>query len=128
MQILDNIVKEIRRKSDLKQSTNTDEVIQWFESIKNRPRLSFIVFDIESFYPSITPSLLDKALEWAVNFVDVTPQQKTIIHQASQSFLFNEESPCRDGILCERHEHGRGRILADCGRICVSPGKSVGSN
>ena len=93
MQILDNIVKEIRRKSDLKQSTNTDEVIQWFESIKNRPRLSFIVFDIESFYPSITPSLLDKALEWAVNFVDVTSQQKKIIYQASQSFLFSEGSP-----------------------------------
>ena len=86
-------MKEIRSKSDLNQCTNTDEVIQWFESIKHRPRLSFIVFDIESFYPLITPSLLDKALEWAVRFVDVTPQQKKIIHQASQSFLYSEGSP-----------------------------------
>ena len=27
----------------------------------------------------------------------------------------------------ERREHARGRILADCGRICGSPDKSVGS-
>ena len=34
----------------------------------------------------------------------------------------------RDGILRERREHARGRIMADCERICGSPGKSVGSN
>ena len=34
----------------------------------------------------------------------------------------------RDGILRERREYARGRNLADCGRICGSPGKSVGSN
>ena len=35
----------------------------------------------------------------------------------------------RDGILRERREHARGRILADCGRICGSLGnKSIGSN
>ena len=32
-----------------------------------------------------------------------------------------------DGILRERHEHARGRNLADCGRICGSSCKSVGS-
>ena len=30
------------------------------------------------------------------------------------------------GILRERHEHARGRNLADCRRICGSPRKSVG--
>ena len=34
----------------------------------------------------------------------------------------------RDGILRERREHARGRILMDCGRICGSPGKSMASN
>ena len=33
----------------------------------------------------------------------------------------------RDGILRERREHARGSNLADCGRICGSPHKSVGS-
>ena len=34
----------------------------------------------------------------------------------------------RDGILRERREHARGRILSNCGRICGSPCKSVGSS
>ena len=33
----------------------------------------------------------------------------------------------RGGILRERREHARARNLADCGRICGSPHKSVGS-
>ena len=33
----------------------------------------------------------------------------------------------RDGILHKRREHARGRNLADCGRICGSARKSVGS-
>ena len=33
----------------------------------------------------------------------------------------------RDGILRERCEQARGTKLADCGRICGSPHKSVGS-
>ena len=32
----------------------------------------------------------------------------------------------RDGILCERREHARGRNLTDCGRICGSHRRSVG--
>ena len=36
-------------------------------------------------------------------------------------------SSTKDGILRERREHARGRNLADCGRICGSPHKSVGS-
>ena len=89
MQILDNIVKDIRSKGNLKQCTQTRQVIEWFEIVKQRPNLSFIMFDIESFYPSITPTLLNKLLEWAKEYVHVTPQQKKIIHQASQSFLFS---------------------------------------
>ena len=40
----------------------------------------------------------------------------------------DRDQECRDGIMRERREHARGRILADCGRICGSPGKSVGLN
>ena len=61
--------------------------------MKNKPRLKFIVYDIDSFYPSITPQLLNRALEWANTLVGTTPQQKKIIHQASQSFLYHEGVP-----------------------------------
>ena len=68
-------------------------VINWFNGIKNKGRLKFIIFDIVNFYPSITPTLMNKALEWAMAFVSITPQQKKIIHQASQSFLYCDEVP-----------------------------------
>ena len=93
MKILDSTVREIRHVSRLKQFTNTQEVINWFNGLKNKNRLNFIVFDVENFYPSITPELLNKALCWAGNFVNLSKQQTKIIHQASQSFLYHEGQP-----------------------------------
>ena len=93
MQILDRVVKEVRGKTEFKQCTNTREVINWFNGIKNKSRLKIIIFDIENFYPSITPTLLNKALQWAMKYVKLTPQEKKIIHQASQSFLYSEGVP-----------------------------------
>ena len=46
MKILDNTVREIRHVSRLKQFTNTQEVINWFNGLKNKNRLNFIVFDV----------------------------------------------------------------------------------
>ena len=93
MQILDKIVKEIRNKTNLKQCTNTREVINWFKNLKNKQGLKFIVYDIDSFYASITPKLLDETLEWASTLVAITPLQKKIIHQACESFLYHEGIP-----------------------------------
>ena len=69
------------------------EVINWFKELKNRNRLSFIIFDIEGYYPAITPKLVNKTLEWAMAFVNVTPQQRKIVFQACQSFLYSEGVP-----------------------------------
>ena len=41
--------------------------------------------------------------------------------------ISNKLPLARDGILRERHEHARGKNLADCGRICGSPRESFGS-
>ena len=66
MQILDDIVKVIRKKNNqLNQAINTRDVLDWFKSIKNKKIFKFISFDIVSFYPSITLELLVEALEWA---------------------------------------------------------------
>ena len=93
MQILDGIVKVIRRKTQLQQCTNTREVINWFTNLKNKKGLKFIVYDIDSFYPSITQEVMDDALEWASTYLEITPLEKKIIHQACQSFLYNEGTP-----------------------------------
>ena len=87
------MVKNIRHHTGLGQCTKTRDVIDWFESLENKQKLNFIIFDIESFYPSITPDLLDRAINWARNYVNITNQQVKIIHQASESFLYNEGTP-----------------------------------
>ena len=47
----------------------------------------------------------------------------------SSNLIYNQRmtSDVRDGISRERREHARVRNLADCGRICERPRKSIGS-
>ena len=53
----------------------------------------FVICDNNGYYSSITPTLMEKKLDWAMAYVDVTPQQRKIIHQACQSFLYSEGMP-----------------------------------
>ena len=81
-------MKEIRDKSGLKQHTNTREVINWFNSLENKQNLKFIIFDIDSFYPSITPELLDRALDWAEGHVSISRQKTEENYSSSMSVIF----------------------------------------
>ena len=76
--ILERIVKNLRKMLNLKQQQNTDAVIEWFNGLDNKKKKRFIQFDIESFYPSITPELLDRALEWAARHTKITEEEKNI--------------------------------------------------
>ena len=49
-------------KNKVNQWKNTSSVIEWYCNIKRKDQWSFVVFDIESFYPSISEKLLDKAI------------------------------------------------------------------
>ena len=91
--LLERIVKQLRSKLKLNQWQNTDAVIEWFKGLSDKKRKRFIQFDLESFYPSITPELLEKALEWAENHVVITPEEKNIIKQSKKSFLFTGNTP-----------------------------------
>ena len=68
-------------------------MLDWFRSIKNKNIYKFKNFDTEAFYPSITPELLDEALEWATQYTGVTDQQKKVVFQASKSFLYSKGEP-----------------------------------
>ena len=54
----------------------TNANINWFKSLENKHKLSFIQFDIDSYYPSITPELLDLALDWAARFVTISSEDR----------------------------------------------------
>ena len=47
----------------------------------------FIVYDVKDYYPSITENVLLKALDWASEEADITPDDKELIMHARVSFL-----------------------------------------
>ena len=61
--ILKNVVNVIRQRTQLNQWENTYSCLEWYKQIKDKEKHSFLVFDIVSFYPSITIELLNKALD-----------------------------------------------------------------
>ena len=62
-------------------------MIDWFSNLKEKQRLTFIQFDVVDFYGSISQELLDQAIEFASNYVKISPLEKATIMQAANSFL-----------------------------------------
>ena len=85
--ILAKIVKSVRKKSELVQWENSNEVITWFNAIKDKKTFTFIQFDIVNFYPSISEQLLKDALNWARTFVDISDEDENIIFKSKMSLL-----------------------------------------
>ena len=102
MKIVDGIVTKIRAKNDkLKQAISTGDVINWFKNIKYKKQYKFINWDMDNYYASIKPTLLKQSLDWATEYVDMTPQQGKIIHPACQSCLYFRGQPWMN----ERYEN-----------------------
>ena len=55
--ILDQINKNILQNTNVNQWKNSTSIIDWFKAINKEPQYTFFVFDIESFYPSISLDL-----------------------------------------------------------------------
>ena len=53
---------------------------------------TFINFDIVSFYPSITEQLLNSAIQFAEQHIDITREEKNIIIHARKSTLHTDNS------------------------------------
>ena len=69
--ILDRINEKIISSVTTNQWKNISAVLKWYSKIPSKTQCSFIQFDIESFYPSITRGLMNKAIEFAKTIVDV---------------------------------------------------------
>ena len=89
-QILDNINSTIRKTTKLNQWRNTSDVTNWFTSIPDMQKHSFVSFDIDSFYPSITESLLSKAISFAKNYTTIRDKDIDIIMHCWKSLLFDK--------------------------------------
>lgn len=86
-QILDSIYQELLASTH--QWKSTTDVLQWFHSFDNKHIYSFIVFDVVEFYPSVQPQLLNKAINFAAEYIQITTQQREIILTAKISMLLH---------------------------------------
>ena len=88
--ILDKINNHIQKETSANHWKDTSSVIEWFVNIKEKERSSFMVFDIESFYPSITEHLFTNAIRFAKQITKISNYGMSLINQ-SQKTLFNEK-------------------------------------
>ena len=72
--LLKDIVEIVREKTKLSQWKNVYSCIEWFKKLNHKSSSSFIVFDIVSFYPSISEELLNAALDWAQQYTKISGQ------------------------------------------------------
>ena len=87
--ILDKINLNLRNATKVNQWKNTNDVICWFKSIKNKRNCKFISFDIKDFYPAITKELLSKCISFAETKVQITEDDKTITYHSRKSLLLD---------------------------------------
>ena len=58
----------------LNQWKNSDMVTKWFRLIKNKSDCTFILLDIMEFYPLIMETILDNALPFAKQHVEISDE------------------------------------------------------
>ena len=92
-QTLERINSKIINAKKFNQWKNTDKVISWYNNLENKKNLSFICFDICDFYPSISEDLLNKALDYATRYDDISDYERHIILHTKKALLYSNESP-----------------------------------
>ena len=88
--IIDNINKAVRKQTKVNQWHSTLDVINWFEQIKCKHNCTFIQFDIEEFYPSISKDLLEMSLNHASKYTTISDENHKIIMHSRKSLLFTD--------------------------------------
>ena len=66
-------------------------VIEWYRNIKQKGKCSFVVFDIEGFYPSISTKLFNRVVSFAKLYYDFTSDELEITMH-SRKILFWQDS------------------------------------
>ena len=90
--ILEKAIRKTVSDTKYNQWRNSSQVISWFNDLPSKEKLSFIKFDIVSFYPSISQDLFNKALCWAKTYYNFSTQELDIIEIARKSFLFSKDT------------------------------------
>ena len=66
-------------------------MLKWYKGKADKKSLRFFKFDVESFYPSISANLLEKAINWARSLgVEIAPRDEKIIMAARRKISYQQ--------------------------------------
>ena len=82
--------KGITSSIQVNQCRNSSAVIKWFRKIKIKPNCSFIIFDIQDFYLSISLSLFNRAIKFGKEIYNLSNYEISIIMQSRKTFRDGE--------------------------------------
>ena len=91
--IIEKACRTLRSQTKLNQWRNTQAVLTWFKGLDKKKKLSFFKFDIQAFYPSIGPELLNRTINFARTKCDISDHEIDIILHCRKTFLFNNGDP-----------------------------------
>ena len=91
--ILQKINLKIISITNLNLMRSSEQAIEWFNGLPKNEKLRFLVFDICDYYPSISESLLEKALEFAKQYCTITDEDVQIIMHSRKSLLMHNGKP-----------------------------------
>ena len=91
--LLDRINSGVRSKTKLRQWRRTKEVRDWFVGLEQKEALTFLKFDVEAMYPSISEELLSKSLEWAGTLVEIKEEELEVINATKKALLYSDGQP-----------------------------------
>ena len=91
--LLDKINSAVLSGTKINQWKNTSSVITWFEKITYKQNSSFICFDVENIYPSISSNLFKESIEFARQVIHISDDDLSIIMQARKNLLFEGTTP-----------------------------------
>ena len=80
---------KIFQATKIKQWKYTVNAIKWFNSLKDKHLMKFVLFDIKDFYPSITQGLLNKALNFAGEYIYISKRDTDVTNHTKKSLLFD---------------------------------------
>ena len=91
--LLDKINKILMLNTNVNQWKNTTTAIDWFKNVANKKQCSFIQFDVENFYPSISLNLFNEAIQYASTITEISDSDKNIIKHSRKTLLFYNNHP-----------------------------------
>ena len=90
--ILDKINSDVLSSVQVNQWKNSQAVIEWFQNIQNKNNASFIVLDIEHFYPSVSLEFFHKAINFVKTIRDIPEKDFPLLcnlHESCYSIIRN---------------------------------------